>query len=220
MDEYSVVEHRQMISEEQADPKESAPVFIIKALNSSMPSMVVFSSLTDMQFGTKIQVDESKVYLDGKEAGTILVKLSSESAVVNKEYDIKYTGGYSKDGKVIYLDRDLPEKISVEGKEVNLVQSIGLHHELVEKWLIDDAYDYPYAHLIATGVEKDYIESLGIKWESYDSELAKVIRQIYSKKLKKSPRNLDLSPYIATNDQQALKEIRESMETLVPGEQS
>jgi len=214
MEEYIVIEHRQKGNNDapNGEVSNNQKVFIIKAVNSKLPSLVVFSSSTDLQFGTKINVDDKKVYLEDKQIGEVSNVLSSSDVVVNTDYDIKYTGGYSKDGKIIYLDKDLPKSIKINDKEVDLVQSIGLHHELPEKWLIDDAYDYQYAHLIATGIEKDYITSLGIKWEDYDNELGKLLRQIYNKKPKKSPKNLDLSPYIATNDQEALKEIRESME--------
>ncbi|MGC9205395.1 MAG: hypothetical protein ACP5FN_03950, partial [Candidatus Micrarchaeia archaeon] len=156
--------------------------------------------------------DDNKVYANENAVGEILSRQCRTDITVNTDYDIKYTGGYSKDGKIIYIDRDLPKTLAVDGKDVDLLQSIALHHELVEKWLIDDAYDYQYAHLIATGVEKEYIDSIGVKWESYDAELGKQLRLIYGKKLRKSPRNLDLSPYLATNDQEALKEIRDSME--------
>ncbi|MGC8710722.1 MAG: hypothetical protein ACP5RF_03925 [Candidatus Micrarchaeia archaeon] len=218
MEEYGVVEHHIKSNgngnangnaSENADEK----VSIIKAINFRLPTIITFSSSVDLQFDAKVQVkDDNKVYANENAVGEILSRQCSTDITVNTDYDIKYTGGYSKDGKIIYIDRDLPKTLAVDGKDVDLLQSIALHHELVEKWMIDDAYDYQYAHLIATGVEKEYIDSIGVKWESYDAELGKQLRLIYGKKLRKSPRNLDLSPYLATNDQEALKEIRDSME--------
>jgi hypothetical protein len=82
---------------------------------------------------------------------------------VNTGYDIKYTGGYSLDGKTIYLDEHFPKNLSVEGKNVSTIESIGLHHELPEKWLSDMGFEYPYAHEVATGIEKKYVESMGIR---------------------------------------------------------
>lgn len=220
MDEYSVIEHRAKNNEHDnnndnanANSSNNGKTFIVKAINSKLPCIITFSSSIELQFDAKVQIkDNENVYVDEKVVGSIINKQSSTDITVNTDYDIKYTGGYSKDGKIIYIDRDLPKTITVDNKEVDLVQSVALHHEVVEKWLIDDAYDYQYAHLIATGVEKDYINSLEVKWEDYDTELGKQLRIIYNKKLKKSPKNLDLSPYLATNDQEALKEIRESME--------
>ncbi|MEM3178226.1 MAG: hypothetical protein QXT36_03530 [Candidatus Micrarchaeaceae archaeon] len=212
MDEYEVIEHRLKANGGPGNGGDSQRITIIKALNFKLPTCISFSSSIDLQVDTKIHADENVVYADNKAIGEVASKQCGTDVAVNSNYDIKYTGGYSKDGKVIYIDRDMPKTIKIGDKDVDLIQSIALHHEVVEKWLIDDAYDYQYAHAIATRIEKEYIESLGINWDSYDAEVGKVLRQIYSKKLKTSPKNLDLTPYLATNDQDTLKEIRESLE--------
>ncbi|MEM4067831.1 MAG: hypothetical protein QXV17_13335, partial [Candidatus Micrarchaeaceae archaeon] len=142
MDDYEVIEHR---LKNNGNPSNSGDnpqkIVVVKALNFRLPTCIYFSSSTDLQVDTKIQSDGDKtVYIDGKAVGEITSRKCGTDITVNSDYDIKYAGGYSKDGKVIYIDRDLPKTITVEGKEVDLVQSIALHHEVVEKWLIDDAY--------------------------------------------------------------------------------
>ncbi len=92
-----------------------------------------------------------------------------------------------------------------------MLESIGRHHELTEKWLIDNDYEYPYAHEVATEVEKQYIESLGVNWNDYNKEVNKLLHSNYSKKLKRSPSDLDISPYIYSHDNNAIKEIRDSI---------
>jgi len=219
MEEYIVIEHRLKngINGNNGHGTENGQsngkTYIIKAINFKLPSIITFSSSIDMQFDSKVLLKEdNKVYADEKPIGEVISMQLGTDPIVNTDYDIKYTGGYSKDGKIIYIDRDLPKIINIDGKEIDTIQSIARHHEVVEKWLIDDAYDYQYAHMIATKIERIYVESLGVKWEDYDNEVGKYLRQIFDKKLKKSPRSLDLSPYLAANDQDSLKEIRESLE--------
>jgi len=64
MEEYIVIEHRQKGNNDAPNGggSNNQKVFIIKALNSKLPSLVVFASPTDLQFGTKINVDDKKVF--------------------------------------------------------------------------------------------------------------------------------------------------------------
>ncbi|MGC8538933.1 MAG: hypothetical protein ACP5MK_03645 [Candidatus Micrarchaeia archaeon] len=183
MEDYEIVEHRPKdIPNGNGSANGNGKMLLIKAINFKEPICIIFSSAIDLQNDVKVQSDGGKdVYYNGSVIGEIIAKQGPGDVTINMEYDIKYTGGYSKDGKIIYLDKDLPKTIQVEGKEVDLIRSIALHHELVEKWLIDDAYDYQYAHTIATKIERNYVESLGLKWESYDGEVGKQLRQIYGK---------------------------------------
>ncbi|MEM0202055.1 MAG: hypothetical protein QXR73_02665 [Candidatus Micrarchaeaceae archaeon] len=218
MDDYEVIEHRQKSNgdakkEGNENGNGNGKTYVVKAINFVVPTCITFTTAADFQFDAKVQAADGKeVYSGGNAIGEIIKRQDSKDVTVNTDYDIKYTGGYSKDGKIIYMDKDFPKALVVEGINVDLIQSIALHHELVEKWLIDDAYDYQYAHTIATKIEKEYVASINIKWDAYDSEVGKELKRVYDKKLAKSPRNLDLSPYIATNDQAALTEIRESLE--------
>ena len=63
---------------------------------------------------------------------------------------------------------------------------------------------------MATGIEKKYVESLGVEWKDYCDEVDKNLRNVYRRTLGKSPSSLDLAPYLYCRDQEALKEIRKS----------
>jgi hypothetical protein len=99
--------------------------------------------------GSILNVEGSSVIQDGKITGTVVETKKAEHVRVNLYYDIKYTGGYSMDGKTIYLNELFHTFFKVEGKEVSNVESIGIHHELPEKLMSDNGYEYSYAHEIA-----------------------------------------------------------------------
>ena len=45
--------------------------------------------------------------------------------------------------------------------------------------IIDDAYEYAYAHEIATKIEREYVESLGVNWDDYCKEVNKNLHEVY-----------------------------------------
>lgn len=196
---------------ERIDRKVSgAKEIVILAIDFHDPEMIKFRATQDLKKGTMVEADGSKVMHEGKEVGDILLRRSSADVTLSHDYDIKYTGGYSLDGKTIYLDEHFPSILNVEGKQVDARKSIGLHHELPEKWMSDEKYEYPYAHETATGIERKYVESLGVTWQGYCHEVDRNLRQVYRRTLEKSPPSLDLAPYLYCRDQEALGEIRKS----------
>ncbi|MCW6168921.1 MAG: hypothetical protein LVQ96_04695 [Thermoplasmatales archaeon] len=203
MTQFEVIEHKDGIKKNE---------HIIYCINYVDPTFAVASIDRKLEKGSLVLLDGNNVILDNKVVGNVIKRKSSSEVKVSTDYDIKYTGGYSLDGKTIYLDEHFPRILHVEGKEVDAVKSIGLHHELPEKWLSDEKYEYPYAHEIATGIEKQYVESLGVTWKGYCDEVDKNLRQVYKRELGKSPSALDLAPYLYCRDQEALKEIRKSEE--------
>ncbi len=205
MGTYRVVEHIK-------DRSANGHGFNVMAIDFKEPSYVKVKADSLPKVGSLLTVDDDRVSLDGKPLGRVSEKKSAEDVRVSLKFDIKYTGGYSMDGKTIYLDEHFPKFFTVEGKNVSTVESIGLHHELPEKWMSDNGYEYPYAHEIATGIEKMYVESLGVTWKGYCDEVDKNLRRVYSRLLEKSPPSLDLAPYLYCRDREALKEIRDSEE--------
>lgn len=203
MGQYRVVEH---IREKEANAGE----FTVMAIDYIEPSYVKLKAVTLPKVGSVLMIDGANAMLDGKALGKVTETKRAEDVRVSLKFDIKYTGGYSMDGKTIYLDEHYPKFFEVEGKSVSTVESIGLHHELPEKWMSDNGYEYPYAHEIATGIEKMYVESLGVTWKGYCREVDRNLRKVYSRLLEKSPPSLDLAPYLYCRDREALKEIRES----------
>jgi hypothetical protein len=189
--------------------------FIYFAVNYIAPSMIKVSSNTKLCFNSKIYVDDDIAYYNKKYLGKIIDYKSSSDIIVSTDYSIKYTGGYSLDGKKIFLDKNFPKSITVKGKAVNTVDSIARHHELVEKWMIDLGYKYAYSHRIATSVEREFISMLGINWNDYDKYLGRHLHENYRRKLENSPLDLDLIPYVESKDTLALKEIKESINTMI-----
>ena len=205
MAKYRVVEH---ITGKNGNSKE----YTVMAIEFLEPSYVKIRSTFMPKVGSYIDVNGITATQEGKPLGTVVEARKAEDVRVNLHFDIKYTGGYSMDGKTIYLDENFPKFFAVEGKSVSTVESIGLHHELPEKWMSDNGYEYPYAHEVATGIEKMYVESLGVTWKGYCEEVDRNLRKVYSKTLQKSPPSLDLAPYLYCRDREALKEIRQSEE--------
>ena len=205
MGNFRVVEH---VKERNANGHS----FNVMAIDFIEPSYVKIKADLLPKVGSVVTIEGENAIMNGEVLGKVIETKKSEDVRVSVKFDIKYTGGYSMDGKTIYLDEHFPKFFTVEGKEVSTVESIGLHHELPEKWMSDNGYEYPYAHEIATGIEKMYVESLGVTWKGYCEEVDRNLRKVYSRLLEKSPPSLDLAPYLYCRDREALKEIRESEE--------
>ncbi len=205
MGNFRVVEH---VRERNANGRG----YIVMAIDFAEPSYVKIRADSLPKVGSVLTVEGDNALMGGSVLGKVIETKKAEDVRVSLKFDIKYTGGYSMDGKTIYLDEHFPKFFTVEGKDVSTVESIGLHHELPEKWMSDNGYEYPYAHEIATGIEKMYVESLGVTWKGYCEEVDKNLRKVYSRLLEKSPPSLDLAPYLYCRDREALKEIRGSEE--------
>lgn len=201
MEEFEIVEH---VTSSEGNG------FLVVAIDFKEPKFVRVLASVEPKAYTALLCDGDRVFYNNREIGKVIDRKGSNEVKINTNYDIKYTGGYSLDGKTIYLDEHFPKILNVEGKEVSTIESIGLHHELPEKWMSDIGYEYPHAHEIATGIEKKYVESLGITWKGYCNEVDRNLRHVYRNKLDKSPPTLDLAPYLYCRDREALKEIRES----------
>ena len=118
---------------------------------------------------------------------------------LNRDYDIPYLGGYSEDGKTIYLDRHLPDEISfeVDGRKHTFRPDHYLcQHEKFEKAVMDTlGWSYTAAHEAATGYERRSVLASGIPWDGYQKSLKPYIKADERESLKKVPKNLDLRPY-------------------------
>ncbi len=203
MEEYEVIEH--LKSGAEVDNK-----FLIVALNYKIPTYIKFESILDFKVWDKVNLDKNDVFYNNSKVGEVKTFKSADDVKIDTRFDIKYTGGYSLDGNKVYLDEHFPKDIIVDGKPVDTIESIDRHHEVTEKWLIDDAYEYAYAHEVATKIEREYIESIGINWDNYCKEVNKNLHEVYNTKAEKTPKDLDLAPYFYSKDEEALKEIRET----------
>jgi hypothetical protein len=118
---------------------------------------------------------------------------------LNYEYDLPYLGGYSVDGKTIYLDRHLPSVLTLEEdgrkKEFNPYRHIE-DHEVFEKAIMDViGWGYEHAHHAANGFERRGVLRAGLFWNPYNRALGPYIKGAEHEKLKKVPADLDMRPY-------------------------
>ena len=185
------------------------------AVNYISPSMVKISLNKKLKVNSIVKIDNDIAYYQKKYIGKVLESRDVSELIINTDYSIKYTGGYSVDGKRIFLDKNFPKLIVVSNKIIDTVESIAKHHEVTEKWLVDFGYSYAYSHRLATSIEKDFIRFLKVKWEAYDKEVGKYLHENYNRKLENTPLDLDLLPYIESKDSKALKEIKDSMNTAI-----
>ncbi|MER9599802.1 hypothetical protein [Mesorhizobium sp. M0244] len=70
-----------------------------------------------------------------------------------------------------------------------------LTHEIVEKALLDElGLHYLHAHQIALRAERDAVKAAGVGWSAYQAVNKKNEKPISEEKLKKIPKDLDLTP--------------------------
>ena len=91
----------------------------------------------------------------------------------DRDHDIPYLAGYSRDGKTIYIDRHMPKSFRVRGRVIETDRFLILHEE-VEKTLIDQLnLHYLHAHQIATRAEQAAVRAAGVGWRDYDRFMQK-----------------------------------------------
>src|ERR1017187_4384807 len=83
---------------------------------------------------------------------------------LNFNHHIPYLCGYSRDGKTVYIDKDLKRYLTYRGKTFDVVDFL-LVHEYVE-WVLIQYYgiEYKKAHHITTHVESMAVKQAGLNW--------------------------------------------------------
>src|SRR4051794_33389476 len=88
---------------------------------------------------------------------------------IDRTHDIPYIAGYSRDGKIIFIDRHLPRSFTHWMKAVRVDPFLATH-EIVEKALLDQLrLHYLHAHQIAARAERDAVKAAGVSWWGYQS---------------------------------------------------
>ncbi len=78
---------------------------------------------------------------------------------LDRNHDIPYLAGYSRDGKTIYIDRHMPPSFRYRGRDIDTDRFLILHEE-IEKTLIDQlGLHYLHAHQIAARAEQAAIRA-------------------------------------------------------------
>jgi hypothetical protein len=127
--------------------------------------------------------------------------------VVNRDYDIPYIAGYSRDGHTVFIDRHLPKSFRWLMKTVR-VEPFLLTHEIVEKALLDELrLHYLHAHQIAQRAERDAVKAAGVSWWAYQRFMKQHEKPIEEEKLVKVPAELDLTPYRDEKDFALLRRL-------------
>jgi hypothetical protein len=131
---------------------------------------------------------------------------------IDRRHDIPYLAGYSRNGKIIYIDRHMPETMRYGGRTINTDRYLILHEE-VEKTLIDQlGLHYLHAHQIASRAEQAAVRAAGIRWSDYDRFMQKYVKRIGDERLTKVPADLDLKPYRDEHDDDLVKRMLKCIE--------
>lgn len=131
---------------------------------------------------------------------------------LDREHDVPYLAGYSRDGKTIYIDRHLPKSFTFRGRTVEVDRFLILHEE-VEKTLIDQlGLHYLHAHQIATRAEEAAVNAQRVTWQAYDRFMQKYVKSIGDERLRKVPADLDLKPYRDYHDYELLRQMAEHID--------
>jgi hypothetical protein len=131
---------------------------------------------------------------------------------LDRQHDIPYLAGYSLDGKIIYIDRHLPQTFRFRGRDIEVDRYLILHEE-VEKTLIDQlGLHYLHAHQIATRAEQAAVRADRISWRDYDRFMQKYVKRIGDERLSKVPADLDLKPYRDEHDWDLLRRMQVALE--------
>jgi hypothetical protein len=131
---------------------------------------------------------------------------------LDREHDIPYLAGYSVDGTIIYIDRDMPKGFRSRGRMVETDRFLVLHEE-VEKTMIDRLnLHYLHAHQIAARAEQAAVRACGINWREYDAFMQDNVKHAGDKRLSKVPADLDLKPYRDEHDTELLVRMAAAVE--------
>jgi hypothetical protein len=131
---------------------------------------------------------------------------------VDRRHDIPYLAGYSKNGKTIYIDRNMPKLFRLRGRRIKIDRFLILH-EAVEKTLMDHlGLRYLHAHQIATRAEQAAVRASGVSWHDYDRFMRSHVKRIGDARVSKVPRDLDLKPYQDERDDELLRRMAAATE--------
>ena len=140
------------------------------------------------------------------------IKCNNEVKVIlNNDYDVPYTAGYSNDGTTIYIDKRIPKDFTdSRGKVVNVYRYL-IIHEVTEKALKDELlFNYNEAHSIAMGAEMHACTMDGVNYDEYYGFLGDYIkRDIKPEDFSNVPPDLDIQPYIEDGLTEVVKKIKE-----------
>jgi len=131
-----------------------------------------------------------------------------KSVRVIRDFDVPYVGSCSKDGKRVYIDRQLPMHLTYRGKHYDIDRYITMHE--VMEMLFEHVLHFQYrdAHQLALRAERALVESDGLPWTAYNRFCAKWIKAIGDRKhYPNPPPDIDLQPEIDEDDKTTLRRM-------------
>ena len=130
-----------------------------------------------------------------------------EDVEVVHDEDVPYEANRSIDEERVYIDKDIPLKMTLkDGRVISIVKYIKLH-ELSEKRFMDAGFKYEDAHKLATQIEKAAVEADNIPWDEYSAHLRGYARSTM-KHIQQVPKDIDIRPYKDERDP-VLKKIKQ-----------
>ena len=148
----------------------------------------------------------------GANTETKVLEVKSMEKPIDRSYSIPYLAGTNKDNTKVYIDKDLPQQLDIDGKLVDVTKYLVCHEE-TEKPLMDSGKTYQEAHKVATETEKSMVEADGLKWESYDKVMQDYIKADEEGHEGDYPDDLETCPYEDEDDMQELKSNSKELTT-------
>ena len=90
---------------------------------------------------------------------------------INRDHDVPYLAGSSKDGGTTFIDKRIPQTINLDGKVVDPSKYLNVHEQTEHALMEYGKMPYKQAHSIATDKEKAAVQGDGLDWKKYEETL-------------------------------------------------
>jgi hypothetical protein len=119
--------------------------------------------------------------------------MGREPAIVGG-VEVPDTAGTGADPEKVYISKDIPQTLDIDGKPVDIHRTLALH-ETTERALEDKGMSDDEAHAHATAAEHDSLRRNGVDPQHYEDALAPHEEIAAKNDLAKAPDDLDRTPY-------------------------
>lgn len=131
---------------------------------------------------------------------------------INNRFDIPYLAGYAADEATLFIDRRVPQYYKQpDGKTVDVYFFLSIHESLEIKLIDAFGLNYESAHAIATKAEYEALKLYDVDADQYSTFMDYYI-WLCAQRAEKCPKNLDLVPYIDSNDEHTLRMIKKAQQ--------
>lgn len=152
------------------------------------------SSVLDLAHALLRKPEEHQKIVDILSLPTVKEDISKPREI-NREHDVPYLAGSSKDGGTTYIDKRVPKEINVGSTKMDPAKYLNIHEQTEHALMTIGKMSYKEAHAIATDHEKKAVEEDGHSWKDYENTLDGYINETEHENAKKPPKDLYLKPY-------------------------